>query len=499
MNNNNNNIIPNTNTCQVQNENNSQKTYSEQLAIAGYTHGVKPTYGIYCPAFVFSELKLNGTEALIYSYFYAATQANKEPNTAIWARASFSFLASFLNVSERSIVNTINKLCKKNLLAKKCFRETTRGDICNLYAAILPNGILANNNIGGIDPQQMNIPITYFKAHEVGTFFDDFSDIAKENERSPQTEQTNTQAIKTTSKQQNPSSDPYEKFSHGVKQAKQQNPSSDPYEKFSPHKINNNIYNNNINNNIIYNKRSNNNPTNTSNNIDSCQQRASKKQNFADGRKNSEKTPVQNANQEHKTAACNQKTPVQSDNELILAAELSKREQRCFELMIKVAINKNLLTTDDNINNTKEIFQNLLTKKDYQAWEILNAWICAQQRYKREREAKFMPQLAKWLTSEECIKFLEKDRRNWRYRTSEERYNTFLETVAPYLSKEQQQSLRKQINASKKKESVNPQEVAQNVYEELQTKAQTQELNVFEQIFLNNMSTATATKTESVA
>ncbi len=139
------------------------------LAQAGYTQGVKPSYGVYVPAFVFSELNLSGNEALIYSYFYAATQNNKNADTAIWAKGSFQFFEALLNVSRSTVIRCINHLCEKSFLQKRSFVEDNGRKVSNLYAAVVPEGIFANGFEAGINPETMAIPVSYQSASEVGS------------------------------------------------------------------------------------------------------------------------------------------------------------------------------------------------------------------------------------------------------------------------------------------------------------------------------------------
>ena len=133
-----------------------QQESQNLLSAAGYSNGVRPDFGIYCPAWVFVELGLNPSEGLVYSFFYSATQKNKTPEEVCWQIGTYNFLATMIGCTKRSLINIINSLEKKGLLIKKKSTTNFGSPAANQYCAIVPNSVLATGFAGGYIPADFN-------------------------------------------------------------------------------------------------------------------------------------------------------------------------------------------------------------------------------------------------------------------------------------------------------------------------------------------------------
>lgn len=61
-----------------------------------------------------TKLHLSGSELMLYSILYSFTQGSEEH----WFKGSHQFLADWLGVTRRSVINLLNSLLNKNLIIK---------------------------------------------------------------------------------------------------------------------------------------------------------------------------------------------------------------------------------------------------------------------------------------------------------------------------------------------------------------------------------------------
>ncbi len=380
------------------------------LADAGYTHGVRPSFGVYVPAWVLIELDLKGVEALIYSYFYAATQANKNEETACWAKGSFSFLSSLLNVTRPNIISAIKNLMAKGLLAKKQFTFSKDFHATNLYAAIVPEGVLGCGFANGIDPERMGIPVSYQNATEVGTIVD-----INENEEKEKFSTIASDQVK-------------QEFSTFCPEgASNKTAGQRGSENFAPGGSIETIPGGSIETiplNIIRNKyinkptnqaqpvtntvavTNNSNPVSSSSVVlpaDPDMEPEAQPESIASpdsvgrmdfSKKEKEENALMENSNEFTHKATNVAESATARPNIDGSYQLSEAEEYDFKFLCTITKNRNFLTSAKGVAQTKEAYIALLSK-GFASWEIVRAW--KERQAETDADPKYMPQLLKWL------------------------------------------------------------------------------------------------------
>ena len=402
------------------------------------------------------KLNLSGNEALIYSYFYAATQNNKSTDTAAWVKGSFQFFEALLNISRRSVIRCINRLCEKELLQKRNYAVNNGEKITNLYAAVVPKGIFANGFEAGINPQDMAIPISYQSASETGKITDTTDQPIPENsvensidgptdqplenvENSsilPPNGKTAGQPLVTkchypwcqnvttpSDKMSLPNINKYKnnnKIIHPTKrttdgcQVDNPNSESSPYSnKISP---------------TPKTERSVEGEQSVGSDVACNSDQAHAKlvaetlASRTDGRMDSEVEEIHEACAEPHEGSKFGRMDGQSDSEEVVLDAASEAD---FALLCAVAKNRNKLERAEGIAETKRAFA-ALVGQGFASWEIAHAFVEKQKSV--DRDTCYSPQLCRWLN--DCAaKEIERSRYKWRNLGLRARFRRYFDTI----------------------------------------------------------------------